>query len=754
MSSILQWNVNGCIRHFAELEFLITQISPFCICLQETHFRPETTFALNGYNCYRYEDPTIRGHAKGGVATFVKPNVPCIPIQIQSPLQATAVQLTYKIKFTVCNVYLPSPNWTLQQLQGIVDQLSQPFVIIGDFNAHNPRWGSERLDSAGRRVADILDSNNLVLFNTGAGTYLNSISGKLSALDLAFCSPILAPMFTWRPRGCDLFSDHFPITLSFPTHDDEPTANQRWILPAANWTGFERDVCLPKSCNSTSAQAVTSAILLAASKNIPLSTGRLRRPRVPWWSETVANAIIEKRRTLAVFRKHMNSENLLAFKRAKALARRAVRQAKEETFARMTEELTPTTDTAVIWRHIRATVGNNPVAPPITLVENGTIITNLDEIPDALGRHFANVCADENYDSSFLTTKQVSEAAGLGDLSELAVSHYNIPFTMEELKYALSRCRPSSPGADNVPYAFLTHLPPNEMMKLLEFYNILWSGGTYPQEWTEAIIVPILKPKKDAADPTSFRPISLTCCLGKLYEKLINYRLVWSLEQRGLIHPAQSGFRRYRSTTDNLVHFEAFIQSAFGRFSHVTAVLFDLEKGYDRIWRFGVIRDLYAWGFRGNLMRFLVAYFSHRTFRVRVGKRFSRSFFMANGLIQGSTLSVTLFAVAMNALTMRLPPTVAVSLYVDDLCLYIADDSVEVMQSAMQSAVDILATNALHGGFRFSPAKTFAVHFCRKNTPHNHPVINFAGSELQFREVAMLLGVRFDRPSAQLARTD
>ncbi|KJV98875.1 hypothetical protein RAMDARK_1872 [Rickettsia amblyommatis str. Darkwater] len=32
----------------------------------------------------------------------------------------------------------------LQELQGLVGQLPQPFLILGDFNAHHPMWGSTR----------------------------------------------------------------------------------------------------------------------------------------------------------------------------------------------------------------------------------------------------------------------------------------------------------------------------------------------------------------------------------------------------------------------------------------------------------------------------------------------------------------------------------------------------------------------------------------------------------------------------------
>jgi hypothetical protein len=45
-------------------------------------------------------------------------------------------------------------------------------------------------------------------------------------------------------------------------------------------------------------------------------------------------------------------------------------------------------------------------------------------------------------------------------------------------------------------------------MKLL--YNKIWKTGDFPTGWTEATVIPILKPGKYPNEPKSYRPISLT----------------------------------------------------------------------------------------------------------------------------------------------------------------------------------------------------------------------------------------------------
>ena len=71
-------------------------------------------------------------------------------------------------------------------------------------------------------------------------------------------------------------------------------------------------------------------------------------------------------------------------------------------------------------------------------------------------------------------------------------------------------------------------------------------------------VVPIPKPGKDTSDPTNYRPIALTSCVCKVMERMVNNRLVWYLEINKIITPTQSGFRKGRSTTDQLVRLESY----------------------------------------------------------------------------------------------------------------------------------------------------------------------------------------------------
>ena len=76
--------------------------------------------------------------------------------------------------------------------------------------------------------------------------------------------------------------------------------------------------------------------------------------------------------------------------------------------------------------------------------------------------------------------------------------------------------------------------------------------GQIPSSCQEATITPIPKPGKDQSNPTNYRPIALTSCICKTMERMVNDRLVWTLERERLISEYQCGFRRGRSTLDHL----------------------------------------------------------------------------------------------------------------------------------------------------------------------------------------------------------
>ena len=109
-------------------------------------------------------------------------------------------------------------------------------------------------------------------------------------------------------------------------------------------------------------------------------------------------------------------------------------------------------------------------------------------------------------------------------------------------------------GPDKVAYPMLKHLPRSGMDLLLHIFNLSWSSHSFPSIWKTSSIIPIHKMGKPLDSPASFRPISLTSCVSKLFERIMLSRLLFFLKSNSILSPRQAGFPPGRSTLDQILY--------------------------------------------------------------------------------------------------------------------------------------------------------------------------------------------------------
>ena len=254
--------------------------------------------------------------------------------------------------------------------------------------------------------------------------------------------------------------------------------------------------------------------------------------------------------------------------------------------------------TQKIWKAIRKIKGKGGCNSVKHLKVNGNLITDKKEVAEVLAKNLSKNSSTDNYSDEFQRIKTLKEKRCL-DFSSKNEEEYNLPFSVTELRQSLQRASDSTTCLDQVHYQLLTHLPNSALSILLKVYKHVWESGCFPLSWREAVVIPIPKPSTDHSDPGNFIPIALTSCLCKTMERMINARLMWSLESRGLLSEKQCGLRKNHSMLDHLVHFETFIRNAFVKKEHVLTIFFDLEKAYDTTWKHSILADLWDLGFRG-----------------------------------------------------------------------------------------------------------------------------------------------------------
>ena len=142
--------------------------------------------------------------------------------------------------------------------------------------------------------------------------------------------------------------------------------------------------------------------------------------------------------------------------------------------------------------------------------------------------------------------------------------------------------------------------------------------------------------------------------------------------------------------------------------------------------------------------KFIKAFLANRKFKVKVGNTFSTLHNQEEGVPQGSVLSVTLFALAINGIASVIPKDVMFSLFVDDLSLSFVASRMTVAERKLQLTIDKITERAARRDFRFSASKAVGVHFCKIQDVHPDPDLYMYGQRITCKEEARFLGLIFD----------
>ena len=186
--------------------------------------------------------------------------------------------------------------------------------------------------------------------------------------------------------------------------------------------------------------------------------------------------------------------------------------------------------------------------------------------------------------------KALRNRAG-GYLSELRLatcpeeshSSFCSPFSPAEfLAAALNLSSSTATGPDKVAYPMLKHLPRSGMDFLQSFLDFAFLSFhledifhySHPQDGKTSRLSCFL------------RPISLTSCVSKLFERIILSHLLFFLESNSILSPRQAGFRPGRSTLHEILCFSWSISDGFIKpkpGSQTILSTIDISKAFDSI---------------------------------------------------------------------------------------------------------------------------------------------------------------------------
>lgn len=713
---IISWNCRGIKNKKENLQVLINDIKPVCLCLQETKLGEFQEFRVQNFTfVHKHKVLNPNENLHGGVGLLIRKDIPFLPVELRTTLQATAVQINLRKKITLCSIYLPpDQNFEEVDIENILNQLPRPFIITGDFNCHNTLWFDKNTDSKGRKMENVLINNNLNILDQNSFTFFRG--STQTHIDLTFVSPELHTELQWNTYDDPLSSDHLPILIKLE-QGTPLLGRERWNFKKADWAKFESLINFDKPIEEFNnilklTDYITDSIIKAANQCIIKSKIMRDKISIPWWNEKCKMAVKEKKKNYKKYLKYPSEFNYNQYQKANAEARRTIKQSKKESWVLFLASINNNIPTKVLWDKINAIKGNNKSQNISMLKIGDNIICNKVDIANTIAGNYQNISSAKNCSPNFLKYKLENECKL--DFSTKKSFSYNYPITMKELKHVLKKSGNTAVGFDQIHYLMLKHLTESNLKYILDFYNLIYLNDLFPEIWKIACILPILKPDKDATNPNNYRPIALLSCLCKILEKIINKRLMWYLEKNNFINKAQCGFRKGRSTIDHLTTLGTDIQEALVDKKYHISVYLDLEKAYDTCWKHHILQEIKNFGLRGHLPNFVQNFLSNRKIKVKIDNVFSNPFLLEMGLPQGSSLSVTLFLIAINSITKFLNRNIQRSLFVDDIRISCASTELVTAKQFLQYNLDQIDKWTQITGFKFSHKKSVVMICSRK----------------------------------------
>ena len=571
------------------------------------------------------------------------------------------------------------------------------FLIAGDFNSWSQSWGYNTINNRGEEVEAWQDEHQLILVNdpTDPPTFYSRRWHTTSTPDLAFCTDDIHSKISRKVEDQLGGSDHRPVVLTLRGVETlEHPRQPRWNYKKAQWGLYSiRTNELTKNIEvkgrniNNVVKEFNNSIAQAAKECIPNGA---RKDYTPYWTSELQkahDALTEARREAET---NPSQENKIKLQETKAKFLRTKLENRRRTWREKTANLNMEKDTKKLWNLTKALNDEGTKGQKITLEEDGRTLSGRTAATN-FARAYA---AESNIDTPQHRLKEIRQeekerSAGQAEIPEAMRND----ITMAELKSAIQKLKKKkSPGPDNITNEMLQHLGNVALQKLLEIFNLSWKQGQVPQCWKEAKMIPILKRGKNKSKPQSYRPISLTSCVCKTMERIINQRLQLYLETESIIIPEQAGFRRYRSTEDQTTHLSQVIEDAFQAQKVVLAVFIDLQKAFDKVWKDGLLVKLLRCGIRGNMFQWTKSYLHNQRARVSVDGHCGRKVLLRQGVPQGGVLSPSLFILFINDIVAELPKGVHAALYADDLVLWCSEEYATTATYRMQIALENVAT--------------------------------------------------------------
>ena len=621
-----------------------------------------------------------------------------------------------------------SPNSTFKEYQDFLTSLEASIrsettevLIAGDFNAKHSDWGSPTNDKRGEALVDLINSIGLVTCNKGK----KSTFHKGSIIDLTIASPALAQKIKyWKVLDDVTLSDHFYIEfeLSLDNNRNSGSTPKHPRLDLDKLKAVLLSDKLTQAPEPTDAEQCANTLVTdiqECQNNRTLNSGKQRKS-VHWWTPEISRLRREAnhlRRIHQRKRKRLGADASTAeandAKSAKMKLVYAIRRAKDEA-----------------WKKLCDDVEHNPWGLPYKIVMGK--LSRPPPIPelDTPGRI-------QNIVNGLFPQHPIRDRHPW----PLTPSDENMQnIDTAELKIAASSLKNNiAPGPDAIPNEAVKIIVSLKPKVLETVYNKCLTEGVFPRRWKRARLVLLRKGDKPLDEPSSYRPLCLLDCLGKLFEKVIDNRLRCYLDEAGGLDDRQFGFRKGKSTVDALNSLKSTVKSSDKKVGILTM---DIKNAFNSASWSAILNAMRDKEVPTYLQRIISSYLENRVIIVEASG--VTEIDVTSGVPQGSVLGPTLWNIMYDSLLKtRLPTNVKFLAFADDVALVATAKDNIALEQMLNTAAEKVHQWLTETGLELSLHKCEAMVITKTRT-HNEMNITINGHKVETKNQIKYLGIQLD----------